>query len=130
MSEYEKDFAGWNRLKIKIDNSNRIPTFKEREVWWANIGFNIGYEVDGKNEFCSRPILILKKFNRRIFWGIPLTTQIKDIPFYHHFEFKGKKQCAILPQMRLFDGKRLSDKMGKITPSDFEKIKNAVKSIT
>ena len=52
------------------------------------MGLNIGYEQDGKGEDFLRPVLILKKFNKRVFLGIPLTKIKKDSHFYHNFEFK------------------------------------------
>ena len=45
----EKDFQGWHQLKININESKKLPTFNEREIWWCSIGTNIGFEMDGKN---------------------------------------------------------------------------------
>ena len=78
-----KDFDSWNIQKKVINTSSRSPTFKEREIWWCRLGVNIGHEQDGKGMQAYRPILVLKKFNRQIFWGVPLTTQIKDNQYYH-----------------------------------------------
>jgi mRNA interferase MazF len=66
--------------------------FQEREVWWCNIGVNIGDEEDGKSEFFSRPVLIIHKFNKKVFWGIPLTAQVKDNPNYHKIKFRDRVQ--------------------------------------
>jgi len=38
--------------------------FLEGEVWWTALGVNIGHEIDGKNEFCERPVVILKKIDK------------------------------------------------------------------
>jgi hypothetical protein len=88
---YIKDFEGWNKLKQGIDKGASVPTFREREIWWCSIGVNIGHETDGKNRFYNRPVLVVRKFNTRIFWGVPLTTQIKDNPFYFQIDFRGMK---------------------------------------
>ncbi len=40
--EYGKDFDSWNVVKKKIDATRKAPTFKEKEVWWCNIGLNVG----------------------------------------------------------------------------------------
>ncbi len=103
------------------------PIFKEREVWWCSIGANIGDEEDGKNEFFSRPVLVVRKFNKKIFWGVPLSTQIKDNPNYCKIFFKDKIQCAMLTQLRLFDRKRLTKKMGQLSSDDGGKIRKALR---
>jgi hypothetical protein len=30
--------------------------FREKEIWWACLGANIGFEQNGKNENFERPI--------------------------------------------------------------------------
>ena len=124
--EYFKDFENWHKLKEKIEDTHRPPTFNQREIWWASIGVNIGFEMDGKNQPFNRPVLVFKKINSRIFLGIPLTTQVKDFQYHHEFNFKGQKQCAILYQLRLFDSKRITHKMGWISPKQFKEIKREV----
>ena len=122
----EKDFTNWNELKIKLDQKQGIPTFKQREVWWCHIGLNIGDEENGKSANYHRPILIVKKFNKRIFLAVPLTTQIKDNPYYHKISLQSKPQCAMLSQIRILDAKRLDRKMGKLTSEEFEKLKEDI----
>lgn len=122
----EKDFTNWNEFKIKLDQKQGIPTFKQREVWWCHIGLNIGDEENGKSETYHRPVLILKKFNKNIFLGVPMTTQIKDNPYYHKFSFHNKYQCVMSSQIRTLDVKRLDRKMGKLTSEDFEKLKEDI----
>ena len=73
-----KNFSKWNKKKIEVENRDIDAlkiNFKNREVWWCSLGENIGYEQDGKGENFERPILILRKFNKHIFLGIPLTTK-------------------------------------------------------
>jgi hypothetical protein len=38
--------------------------------------------MDSKNQFYNRPVLIMRKFNPHIFFGVPLTTKIKQNPYY------------------------------------------------
>ena len=76
-NEYTKDFDGWNPIKKSLDDTKSTPTFKEREIWWCSVGINIGHESDGKNELYHRPVLIIRKFSKRLFWGIPTTSQNK-----------------------------------------------------
>jgi len=131
---YIKDFAGWNTLKQGIDKDAAVPTFKEREIWWCSIGVNVGHEMDGKNRFYNRPVLVVRKFNTRIFWGLPLTTQIKDNPFYFQINFKGheavaRKRCVMLSHLRLYDSKRMHDKMGWLPTEEFRAVKTALKAL-
>lgn len=87
----------------------------------------MGYEEDGKNNDFSRPVLIIKKFSKKLFLGIPLTTKIKEHPLYHKIHFKGKEQSAMLLQVKILDSKRLTDKMGQISSDQFGEIKTALK---
>lgn len=95
----------------------------EREIWWCSIGINVGHEVDGKGKNFNRPLLIVRKFNNRLFWGIPLTTQIKQNPFYLQIRFQEQQQCVLLTHLHLWEGKRLTHKMGKLPNSYFQEIK-------
>ena len=124
-----KDFLGWCELKAKINEHYKTPTFQEREIWWCSIGTNIGHEEDGKGLYYRRPVLIIRKFNRRIFWGIPLTTQIKEKHYYHRIAFKEQEQCVMLSQLRLWESKRLNRKMGKLDQQQFEEIREKLKSM-
>ena len=54
-------FGSWTKLKIRLHVSEDEPVyFREKEIWWASLGANIGYEQDGKNDNFERPVLILK----------------------------------------------------------------------
>ena len=79
-----KDFDDWNELKNKYESHNN-QIFEENEIWWASIGVNIGFESCGKNSNFNRPVLILKKFNKFIFLGIPLSSKIKQGKYYYNF---------------------------------------------
>ena len=109
-----KDFDNWNDLKKKLEKREKFPSFKEREIWWISIGTNNGDELCGKSKLFSRPVLIVKKFNNHFFFGIPLSSVQKDNPYYFNFEFKGKKQSAIMCQAKPISVKRLSTKIGEI----------------
>lgn len=123
----EKDFLKWHNKKEKINREKKRVFCHEREIWWCSIGVNVGYEQDGKGENFARPILIFKKFNKEIFWGIPITTHIKSGKFYHLINIGGNiPRCAILSQIRLFDNKRLLDKIGVIDKNNYSQIQKAI----
>jgi mRNA-degrading endonuclease toxin of MazEF toxin-antitoxin module len=129
-----KDFQGWNKLKQKLSSKQdtSVPTIKEREIWWLSIGINVGDEEDGHNELYNRPVLIVRKFSTRLFWGVPLTTKIKDNRLYFPIDFKGQKQCIMLTHLRLYDAKRLQDhhsRMGTLPDEQFNAVKAALKKL-
>jgi len=124
-----KDYEHWHKVKTEINNSHNPPTFKTREVWWCAVGSNVGDEMDGKSEFYTRPVLVVRKFNKNIFFGVPLTTQIKENPYYYKINFKDKTQCVMLSQFRLLDSKRLRSKLGKLSPEQFSSVREEIKKI-
>ncbi len=124
-----KNFDEWNEIKKDISVKENIWTIKEREIYWLYLGKNIGYEQDGKDELFLKPVLILKIFNKHLFYGIPLTTKGKDNKFYHKFEICDKENYAILSQMRLFDKKRIHDRLGKIKSDEFNVVRQKLKEL-
>ena len=124
-----KEFERWNDLKQNIDDSKKEIIFKNRDIFWASIGINIGYEQDGKGKIFSRPILVVKKFNNNIFFGIPLSSQIKKGSFFFEFILNNKPSNALLVQGRIYDAKRLENKIGMISKDDFYNLKNSLKEL-
>ena len=129
----DSQYNNWNEIKIAIEYENIIVGFKERDIFYMNMGKNIGFEQDGKGENFVRPVVIIKGFNKNMFFGIPLSTKIKEGKFYYKFQFQKKDELveniALLSQMRLFSTKRLLNKIGVISKEDFIKMKNEFKSL-
>lgn len=127
MKKYDK----WNEVKKRTDSKIITPQVRQREIYWANIGENIGYEQNGKGDDFMRPLLIFKKFSNNLFFGIPLSTQKKqDGSFFFEFSFKDDEvSTALIVQGRLFDSKRLDRKIGKISIEDFDKLKEKFKKL-
>ena len=126
----EKRFDIWMPLKANINNSAiskpRIG-YREGDVFWLSIGVNIGNEQDGKGGLFARPVLVVKGFNRNIFWGVPLTSQPKVGKYYYSFILPGQinTSTALLSQLRLLDTARISGKkkLGRINNADLIEIK-------
>jgi mRNA interferase MazF len=119
-----KDFQEWHNEKSGLHENKVRAFFHEREIWFASLGANIGFEQDGKHEKFLRPVIILKKFNNEVCWGIPTTKKDKEGKYYFKFEYKeGEFTSAILSQLRLIDSKRLDYKIGVIKESDFIEMK-------
>ncbi len=55
-----KLFVNWTKRKIRHHINKNNIYFYEGQIWWAALGKNIGYEIDGKNENFNRPVLIIK----------------------------------------------------------------------
>jgi mRNA interferase MazF len=127
--DYLRLFVAWTKLKIRIHISpERELFFHEREIWWASLGINIGYEQDGKNETFERPILIIKVFNRHVFWALPMSSKEKVGKYYYQTEYAGDKSTVILSQLRLISSKRLIRKIRKLPSGEFNEIKEILKS--
>ena len=54
-----QSFADWARLKLRIHLYKNLDSvyFRERQIWWASVGQNIGVESNGKNANFERPVL-------------------------------------------------------------------------
>jgi mRNA-degrading endonuclease toxin of MazEF toxin-antitoxin module len=125
-----KKYDEWNVIKQKIDlKTTKIVIPKQREVYWASIGENIGNEQNGKGDIFSRPVLIIKRFSKSMFFGVPLSTQIKKGTFFYNFTFLDKPSNALVVQGRLFDTKRLENRIGMIEKDDFTNIKQSLKEL-
>ncbi len=125
----KKDFQKWHNKKVKVDEIEKRPFFHEREIWFCHLGANVGFEQDGSGEEFLRPIVIFRKFNNAICWAIPLTKTDKKTKFYFPFYFGSEASVAILSQIRLIDGRRLSYKIGDMTESDFLQVKEKLKAL-
>ncbi len=124
----DKPFDQWNILKKRIEATaiDQSFYFHEREVWWCSLGVNVGVETDGKNEHFERPVLILKKFNGLMLWGVPLTSKQRDGIHYHRITHDRGVSFACLSQLRTISSKRLLRKIGMVSPEDFHAIRDQV----
>ena len=119
----KRDFQIWHRKKSNIDEIINRPFFHEREIWFCYLGANVGFEQDGRGNEFLRPVVIIRKFNNQIFWGVPLTKSSKKITkkaekYYYKFSFiLDIESLAILSQIRLIDARRLSRHLGFISES-------------
>jgi len=128
-----KRFDEWNEIKKETQKDKAIVGFKNRDIFFIKMGENIGFEQNGKGDSFVKPIVIVKGFNRDIFFGIPLSTKVKDGKFYHEFKFnkngKTVTNIALLSQMRLYSSKRLLNKIGMMGKNDFEIMKRKFKKL-
>lgn len=114
-----KDYWGWTARKNRLNGNTRTPDFHEREIWWAAVGHNIGDEEDGKGRNFARPLVIVKKFNRSLFYGMPLSTVTKQNKYYHPLTVKGRQRSALLSHMRDYDAKRLLNRLDILSEIEY-----------
>lgn len=124
-----KDYKIWHEIKRNIEHKDSRINFQIRDILFCSIGENIGFEQDGRGEEFLRPVVVIKKFNKQIFWGVPLTYTDKNSKYYFSFLLNKEKSVAILSQIRLFDAKRIKYKIGMINENDFVVLKEKIKQL-
>lgn len=115
----------WIKSKELLHYKNKLITYEDGDVVWCAIGQNVGYEINGKSDKFSRPVVVIKKCTNNIFIGIPLSTKIN---LNHNdvtgISFQDVNQIAILNQVRSFDARRVYHNIGKLETEAFLKIKS------
>jgi mRNA interferase MazF len=131
----EKYFDEWNKIKKDTNQNERKLGIKPREIFWARIGQNIGFEQNGKGKNFARPVIIVRKLTKDLFLGIPTTTTLrKDDDYFHKFKYSTYNNetlnvCALILQIKVFSTKRLMNKIGMIHKEDFEIIVKKAKKL-
>lgn len=138
----QKNFDQWNIAKKEINKRASGPFYRERQVFWCDLGVNIGFEQDGAGEKYARPVVILKGFNRHVCLAIPLTTSTKENPYYFPLAITYKDEYlkqttlpipsqsfAIISQIRLIDTKRLDTQIGYIPKDTFAILRKTIKDL-
>jgi mRNA-degrading endonuclease toxin of MazEF toxin-antitoxin module len=121
-----KDFDKWNKIKKKIDKKTNFLEIRERQIWWAVVGLNIGDEENGKENKYERPVVILKNFNNRICLTLPISSKSGNEKFYHKIEVNKGENFIILSQIKLMSVRRLKRYIGRLCFNDFNQIKERV----
>lgn len=123
----EKDFDRWNREKKKLDTSIGDADCHEREIWWCSIGVNVGSEQHSQTDDFSRPVVVVRRFTHNIFWGVPLTTKIKEkMPFSVRLVVGDTVNDALILQMRAYDRRQLVRKIGIVSKEAFPALTAAI----
>ncbi len=126
----EKDFDKWNEAKKRVNHQEDTKLYHTREIWWATLGLNVGYEQDGTGKEFQRPVLVLRGFSKFVCLVVPLTTSQKKNRYHTSVGLvDGKEAAAIISQVRLIDTRRLVNKVGTLEEHLFENVKNAVRGI-
>lgn len=117
-------FDHWNIEKQKINkkNTNHFP--KVWEIWYCNLGYNIGYEENGKWDVFKRPVLVLNRL-WNIYLCIAMTSKGKDNNKYYIKVYKNS--YVITSQVRTLDSKRFLQPLIKIPYTQFQGIQKELK---
>lgn len=68
----------------------------------------------------------MKKYNKHLFTGIPLTSKVKNYPFYFGVgNVDNRAARAILSQAKAYSSKRLINKIGTMDETVFKALKKA-----
>lgn len=124
----EKDFDHWNIQKKEINTNGVARFYRECEIWWCAIGINIGDEQDGTGKIFDRPIIVIKAFNKQIFFGAALTGKKREGKYYFSIGIiEGREASVILSQVRIVDTKRLIRRLAVLDEVSFKKLKSALR---
>lgn len=123
-----KRFFEWIKLKEFLHFKKQPPSFNEGEIWWANIGENIGHEENGKDERFVRPVIVVKKFNKDLLFGIPCSSVFKENRYYYKISIESSdfETVALLSQSRTLSSKRLVRLIDKMGTGSFRELKTAL----
>ena len=130
VSEFDK----WNIIKKETHLNDNLVGYKEREIFWLRLGKNIGSEEFGKGNAFQRPVIIIKKLTKDLFFGVPLSSKIKNGSYFYTFEYKDKKgkvhkNTAMILQLKAFDKKRLMGRIGTMPKDDFENMIEKIREL-
>ena len=115
-------FDAWNEQAKIIDAKTRQKVFKEREIWWYYAGENIGHEINGKGLLFLRPILIVRKYGSKSFFGVPLSSQEHRGRWFAEVSVRDKVASALLSQSGSFSVNRLRGKISRIHLAEFDEL--------
>lgn len=127
--EYLKDFDRWNVHKKEVDAAVKRVDCNPRDLWWCTLGVNIGREQHSQTQDFSRPVLIIKRFTPDIFWAIPLTTKVKNIPFRIKIVLNSIENDVLICHLRSYDRKRLKRKIGKLSEFQFNSVISEIQNL-
>jgi len=123
-----KKFLEWMKIKEFLHFKKQPPGFNEQEIWWTNIGENIGDEENGKDVRFVRPFVVIKKFNKNLLFGIPCSSVNKENKYYYKISVEtiDFETSALLSQARTISSKRLVRMIDKVGSGSFRELKIAL----
>ena len=130
-----KAFDEWNSIKKKTDIKQFKFGIKQREIFWAKVGVNVGDEEYGKGKEFVRPVVVVRQLTKDLFIGVPTTTSKKDDnDYFHNICYIDKTNRTVhssvmILQQRVFSKKRLLSKIGTVNKDEFKIIVEKLKKL-
>ena len=124
----KEEYNKWNKIK-QITENKKPPIIKNGLIFWCRIGYNIGYEENGKGDYFQRPVIIIRKFSGNFALIAPLTSKEHKGDWYLQITIKGEKSYVILNQIKPIDTRRLEKNIGQINDNTISEIINAYKKL-
>ncbi len=125
-----KNFDKWFPRKKRLQQRDGPIHFREGEVWWCSLGVNLGTEMDGKNDFFERPVIILRRFGDHDLVVVPTTSQKKVGIFYFSIsDVYGMSITVLLSHPRFISNKRLLRQYTSISEEMLRVVKKAIVSL-
>ena len=121
--DYFKDHDSWAILKKIVDKREPVLSFLEGDIWWCNIGVNIGSELDGKGSEFSRMVIVLKKTSPTVFYALPLSSKRATTLFHISVTNNNKTSYAVMSQIFRCSSKRLERRVGTIMTDQLQKLR-------
>lgn len=119
----------WNTKKQALHNSDRTEViyFKEGDIWWVSLGYNIGSESYGKGEDFKRPVLIVKKLSTDLCIVVPITTKPKSGSWFVEISVHKEARWCMLQHTRSLHKKRFWTKLCELDSLEVKKVKEKLK---
>ena len=103
----ENSYQLWARVQAYLSSKYRRRYYKEGEIFWVSVGMNIGQEQNGKGLNFTRPVLVVKGYNERLFFGLPLSNTKRRGPYYYPITLDGEERAILLSQGSKYDTARI-----------------------
>jgi mRNA interferase MazF len=117
--DYFEKLCFWCSVQASLFRKNQNIPLRQGEIWWCNLGMNVGEESYGKGSRFTRPVLVFKKLSSNSFLGLPATTKRKDGSWYVQIGLDSTPRWIMLNQARILDRKRLIEYIGILKIEDF-----------
>ena len=115
---------GFVKGKFTRNATSTRSHYTQRDLlpYSCSIGVNVGTEIDGKSADFSRLVLVVKWVNNGGFFGIPLTSGVKNGSGWYRYDHGS----LVFAQMRFYDAQRLLGKKSVMKEEEFRKVREAL----
>jgi mRNA interferase MazF len=121
---YIKHFDRWNNNKKEINEAKHKALFTPGDIYWCEVGVNVGSEIDGKGERFTRPVLVVGVFKQNLLFVIPLTSSYKKGNEYFHLLVEDKEASLCFHQAKTISKNRCGMRIERISKLKLQTIKN------